>query len=113
MKNCRCPAHYRIYTSHFQDRVLKYTAIRNKTMFSKADNYMNEGFLQSVSLCGKYLYIGELYLQKILILIYVLWNTEAVILVKILLDATFSGISLTEPFLRERIHSENSYENHL
>ena len=34
-------------------------------------------------------------------------------MVKILLDATFSGIPLTQPFLRERIHSENSYENHL
>ena len=34
-------------------------------------------------------------------------------MVKILLDATFSGIPLTEPFLRERIHSENSYENHV
>ena len=34
-------------------------------------------------------------------------------MVKILLDATFSGIPLTVSFLRERIHSENSYENHL
>ena len=34
-------------------------------------------------------------------------------MVKILLDATFSGIPLTESFLREQIHSENSYENHL
>ena len=34
-------------------------------------------------------------------------------MVKILLDATFSGIALTESFLRERRHSENSYENHL
>ena len=34
-------------------------------------------------------------------------------MVKILLDATFSGIPLTESFLRERTHSENSYENHL
>ena len=34
-------------------------------------------------------------------------------MVKILLDATFSGIPLTESFLRERIHSENSCENHL
>ena len=77
-------------------------------MFSKADNYMNEGCFQSVSSCGKYLYIGDLYLQKCLILLY-----EAVILVKILIDATFSGIPLTESFLRERIYSENSYENHL
>ena len=37
----------------------------------------------------------------------------AAILVKFLLDATFSGIPLTESFLRERIHSENLYENHL
>ena len=34
-------------------------------------------------------------------------------MVKILLDAKFSGIPLTESFLRERIHSENLYENHL
>ena len=32
---------------------------------------------------------------------------EAAILVKILLDATFSGIPMTESFLREQIHSEN------
>ena len=25
MYKCSCPAHYLIYTSHFQDRVLKYT----------------------------------------------------------------------------------------
>ena len=35
-------------------------------------------------------------------------------MVKILLDATFSGIPLIEPFLRERIRSERFfYENHL
>ena len=39
-------------------------------------------------------------------------NTEAVILVKILLDATFSGYPMTESFLRERMHSENLYELH-
>ena len=33
----------------FTQATFKYTAIRNKTMFSKADNYMNEGFFQSVS----------------------------------------------------------------
>ena len=33
-------------------------------------------------------------------------------MVKILLDATFSGIPMTESFLREQIHSENLYENH-
>ena len=81
-------------------------------MFSKADNYMNEGCFQSVSSRGKYPYIGELYLQKISILLYILWNTEAVILVKILLDATLSGYLLTKSFLRERMHSENLYENH-
>ena len=81
-------------------------------MFSKADNYTNEGSFQSASSCGKYPYIGELYLQIFLILLYILGNTEAVILVKILLDATISGYSLTESFLRERIHSENLYENH-
>ena len=74
---------------------------------------MNEGCFQSASLCGKYQYIGDLYLQKLLVLVYVLWNTEAVILVKILPDATFSGIPMTASFLRERIHSENLFENHL
>ena len=82
-------------------------------MFSKADNYMNEWCFQSASSCGKYSYIGDLYLQRFLILLYILWNTEAAILVKILLDATFSGIPLTESFLREQIHSENLYENRL
>ena len=53
---------------------------------------MNEGWFQSASLCGKYPYIGDLYLQSILILLDILWNTEAAILVKILLDATFSSI---------------------
>ena len=74
-------------------------------MFSKADNYLNEVGFQSASSCGKYPYIGELYLQKILILLYILWNTEAVVLVKILIDDTFSGIPLTKSFLSERIHS--------
>ena len=63
MKNCSCPAPYQIYTSDFQDRVLEYTAILNKTMFSKADNYMKQGCFQSASLCGTYLYISDLYLQ--------------------------------------------------
>ena len=40
-------------------------------------------------------------------------NNEAVILVKILHEGTFSGIELAASFLRERIHSENFYENHL
>ena len=74
---------------------------------------MNEGCFQSASLCGKYPYIGDLYLQNVLVLLYILWNTEAVILVKILTDATFSGIPLTASFLREQIRSENLYENHL
>ena len=82
-------------------------------MFSKADNNMNEGCFQSASSCGKYPYIGDFQLQKYLILLNILWNTEAAILVKILLDATFSGIPMTESFLRERLHSENVYENHL
>ena len=82
-------------------------------MFSKADNYVDEGCFQSASLCGTYPYIGDLYLQTFLILLYILRNTEAVILVKILPDATFSGITLTALFLRERIHSDNLYENHL
>ena len=73
---------------------------------------MNEGCFQSASSCGKYPYIGDLYLQKSLILLYILRTTDATILVKILLDASFSGIPLTESFLRERIHSETSYENH-
>ena len=76
-------------------------------MFSKSDNYMSEGCFQYASSRGKYPYIGDLYLQTILILFYILWHTEAVILVKILLDATFSGYPLTESFLRERMHSEN------
>ena len=59
---------------------------------------MNEKCFQSASSRGKYPYIGELYLQKILILLYILWNTEAVILVKIPLDAKFSGYPLTESF---------------
>ena len=74
---------------------------------------MNEGCFQSASSCGKYPYIGDLYLQKILMLLHNLCNTEAVILVKILLYATFSGIPLIESFLHEQIHSENSYKNHL
>ena len=81
-------------------------------MFSKADNYMNEGGFQSTSSRGKYPYIGDLYLQNFSIFFYILGNTEAVILVKILLDATFSGYPMTESLLRERMHSENLYENH-
>ena len=82
-------------------------------MFSKADNYMNEWYFQSASLCGKYPYIGNLYLQIVLILLHILWNTEAAFLVKILPNATFSGIPLTASFLRKQIHSENLNENHL
>ena len=74
---------------------------------------MIEGCFQSVSSCGKYPYISDLYLLKFLILLHIEWNTEAAILVKILLDATFSNIPLTEPFLRELIHRENLYQNHL
>ena len=50
-------------------------------------------------------------MQKALILLYILWNTEDAFLVKILLDATFSGIPMTESFLRERLHSEHVYKN--
>ena len=32
-------------------------------MFSKADNYMNEGYFMSATSCGKYPYIGDLYPQ--------------------------------------------------
>ena len=74
---------------------------------------MIEGCFQSVSSCGKYPYIGDLYLQIFLILLHILQYTEAAILVKILLDYTFSGIPLTESFFRERIHSENLYKNHM
>ena len=74
---------------------------------------MNEEYFQSVLSCGKYPYIGDLYLQKMLILLYILWNTEAAISVKLLLDATFYDIPMRETFLHERIHSENLYENHL
>ena len=52
-------------------------------MFSKADNYMNEGCFQPASSCDKYPYIGDLYLLKSLILLDILWNTEAAILVTI------------------------------
>ena len=62
--------------------MLKYTAIWNKTMFSKADNYMNEWCFQIASSCGKYSYNGDLYLPRFLILLYILWNNEAAILVK-------------------------------
>ena len=81
-------------------------------MFSKADNYMIEECFQSVSSCGKYPYIYDLYLQNFLILLHILWNTEGAILVKIL-DATFSNIPLTESILCELTHRENLYENHL
>ena len=74
---------------------------------------MNEGCFQSFSSCGKYPYIGDIYLQIVLILLYVLWNTESDIFVKIFLDTTFSYIPLTESFLSERIHSKTLYENHL
>ena len=57
---------------------------------------MNEGCFQTASSCSKYPYIGDLYLQNVLILLYILINTEAAILVKILYDATLSGIPLTE-----------------
>ena len=60
-------------------------------MFSKADNYMNEGCFQSASSFGKYPYIGDIYLQK-MILLFILWNTEAAILVKILLDFTIDRV---------------------
>ena len=82
-------------------------------MFSKADNYMNEGCFQSASLCGKYPYSGDLYLHFFDIASYSMEKIEASILVKFLLDATFSGIPLTESFLREQIHGENLYQNHL
>ena len=74
---------------------------------------MNEGCFQSASLCGKYPYISDLYLHFFLVLLYILWNTEAAILVKILNEATFSGIQMTASFLRERMHSKNLHENHL
>ena len=78
-------------------------------MFSKADNYMKEGCFQSAFLCGKYPYIGDLYLQNLLVLLYFLLNTVAAILVKVLPDATFSGIPMTASFLCERI--ANIYTN--
>ena len=86
--------------------------MKKKTLFSKADNYMNEVCFKFASSSCKYLYIGDLYLH-FLTLLYMLRNTKAAILVKILLGTTFSGIPLAESFLRERIHSEKSYENHL
>ena len=59
---------------------------------------MNEGCFQSASLCGNYPYISDLYLQIFLVLLYILRNTEAAILVKILHEAIFSGIQLTTSF---------------
>ena len=82
-------------------------------MFSKAYNYMNEGCFQSASSCGKYPYIGDLHLQKFLIFTSYSMKYWGYHLVKILLDAKFSGIPLTELFLRERKQSENLYKNHL
>ena len=76
-------------------------------MFLKAGNYMKEGCFQSASLCGKYQYIGDLYLQIFLILLHILRNTEAAILVYVIPDANFSCIPLTASSLRERIHSKN------
>ena len=58
------------------------------------------------------IHILEIYTCIFLILLYIPYNTRAVILVKILIAAV-SGIPLTELFLRERIRSENPYENHL
>ena len=67
--------------------VLKYTAICNETIFSKADNYMNKGCFQSFFPFGNInIYIGDLKLRKSLILLYILSKNEA---------ATFSGIQLT------------------
>ena len=57
--------------------------------------------------------LDNLYLQNVLILLYILLNTEAASSVKILLDATFSVIPLKESFLCERIHSKKLYENYL
>ena len=59
---------------------------------------MNEGCFQSVSSCGIYLYIGDLYLQSILILLYILWNTETAILVKILLILRFLAFNWKSRF---------------
>ena len=75
---------------------------------------MNEGCFQSASPCGKYPYFGDLYLHFFfLILLYIPQILKLQILVKTLLDASFSGTPVTESFLRERIHSENLYESHL
>ena len=62
---------------------------------------MNKGHFQSASSCGKYPYIGDLYLQIFLILLDILSNTEVAIFANILLDATISVIQMTESFLRE------------
>ena len=43
-------------------------------MFSKADNYMNEGCFQSAFLRGKYPYISDLYLQKKFGIFYILYE---------------------------------------
>ena len=74
---------------------------------------MNKGCFQSASLCGKYPYISDLYLHFFWFCFIFYEKTEAAIFVRILNEATFSGIQLTMSFLRERIHGENLYENHL
>ena len=74
---------------------------------------MNEGCFQSASYVVN-IHILVIYTCRfVLVLLYILCNTEAAILVKFLHEATFSGIQLTASFLREGIHSENLYENHL
>ena len=82
-------------------------------MFAKADNYMNEGCFQSASLCGKYPYIGDLYLQRFLVLLYILWNTEAAILVKILPDDTFLAFHSQRRLCVNEYIAKKLYENYL
>ena len=82
-------------------------------MFSKADNYMNEGCFQSASLCGKYPYISDLYLHFFWYCFIFYKIPRLPFWFKILHEATFSGIQLAASFFGERIHSENLYENHL
>ena len=52
-------------------------------------------------------------MQKSLILLKILRNYAVVILVKLLIDTTFSGIQLTLPFLHARSHCYNVFEKWL
>ena len=64
--------------------------------------------LRVVNTC---IHILVIYTCKFVLYCFIFYGNEALILVKILLDATFSGIPLTESFLRlhEQIHIGKIY----